>query len=105
MAADDLYLEFINKLKKDKTQEEAGEFLANLLKFGAAELYYAIMLYLTDEDAEDIEKIADDKKAQEEVKKRFKLRTGVTPEEFVGNLRDRIAKDYLFPELKPTSSS
>lgn len=105
MAQDDLYKEFIEKLKKDKTKEEAGEFLANLLKFGAAELYYAIMLFLTDQDAEDIEKIDDEEKAKEEVKTRFKLRTGMTPEEFVRNLRDRIAKNYLFPELKPTSSS
>ncbi len=105
MAADDLYVEFIKKLQKDKTPEQSGEFLANLLKFGAAELYYAIMLHLTDEDAEIIDKMDDEGKAKEEIRKRFKLRTGVTPEEFVGNLRDRIAKDYLFPELKPTSSS
>ena len=103
MAAHNLYQEFIDKLQKDKSPQEAGKFIADLLKFSAVNIYYAIMTFLTDEDMEEIEKIPDDTQAMEEMKKRFALRTGYTPEEFVNGLRDEIAKNYLFPELNPNN--
>ena len=101
MAEHDLFSEFIDKLKKDKTPEEVGEFLADLMKLSSGSLYLAIMTQLSDEDMSEIDKITDEKKAQEEIEKRFKLKTGLTPLEFVNQLRDKIAKGYLFPELTP----
>ena len=105
MAQDDLYKEFIDKIKKDKSPEEVGKYIADLLKFGAAELYLAMIAFLTEEDLTAVDKIADDKKAEEELRNLFKLRTGKTPEEFVTELRDAIAKGYLFPELTQTAQS
>lgn len=99
MATNDLYREFIEKLKKNKTPEEAANFLAELMKLGSAQLHYTIMTILTDEDMEAINKIPNDQEAIEEMKRRFKIRTGVTPEEFVLHVRDEIAKNYLFPAL------
>ena len=105
MADTDIYQQFLDKLKKDKSPEDAGKFLANLLKFSAAEVYFALMTYLTDEDMECIEKIADEKKAEEEMISRFKLRTGVTPVEFVTHLRDEIGKNYLSPQLDANANT
>lgn len=101
MASNDLFIEFIDKLKKDKTPQEVGEFVADLLKLSSGTLYLAIMTQLSDEDMTEIDKITDEKKAQEEIEKRFKVKTGLTPLVFVNQLRDKIAKGYLFPELTP----
>lgn len=101
MAQEDLFAEFIKKLQKDKTPEEMGKFLADLLKFSSAQLYVAIMTFLTDKDCEEIEKLSSEKEIEEEIKKRFKLRTGLTSEEFIAKLRDQVAQGYLFPELAP----
>ncbi|PIR07734.1 hypothetical protein COV53_06710 [Candidatus Gottesmanbacteria bacterium CG11_big_fil_rev_8_21_14_0_20_37_11] len=103
MANDDLYQAFIDKLKKEKSGEEAGKFLADLFKFSSANLYYTIMTNLWDEDIDAINKITDDKKADEELKIRFKMRTGVTPQEFVIQLRDKVSQGYLFPKLTQSS--
>lgn len=104
MASDNLFIEFIDKLKKDKTDEEVGEFLANLMKFGATELYLTMITQLKEEDFEALDKITEEEKALQEVKDRFKLRTGYTPEEFVVKLRDKIAQGYLFPDLAPKTA-
>lgn len=97
--SDDLYQEFLAKLQKDKSQEEVGEFMINLLKFGSSELYISMLSLLTPEDMDAINMIDDDVAADEEITKRFKDRTGKSPEEFLGELRDRVAKGYLFPVL------
>ncbi len=104
MAQHDLYLEFLQKLKKDKTEEEIAEFLSGLMKFGSAQLMTALFYFLTVEDMEEVEKIKDEKLQEEEIKKRFQMRTGVTTLEFLQNLRDTVAKHYLFPELKPKNN-
>lgn len=101
MAQEDLYLEFLNKLKADKSEEEVGEFLAGVMKFGAAQLLTAIFYFLTVEDLEVIEKLKEQKEQEEKIRELFKLRTGVTTTEFMVQLRDTIAKNYLFPELNP----
>lgn len=100
MAQDDLYLEFLEKLKKDKSVEELAEYIAGLMKYGAAELYAAMFYFLEEEDLDAIEKITTDKEQEEEIKKRFQQRSGVTPGEFINNLRDAISKNFLFPELR-----
>lgn len=99
MAQDDLYTEFLNKLKSDKTEEQMAEFIAGAMKFGAAELMTALFYFLTVEDLQDVEKEKDQKKQEELLKDRFKLRTGITTVEFMQKLRDTISKHYLFPEL------
>lgn len=101
----DLYIEFIKKLKEKKSDEEIALFVANLTKFSAGVLYETMLLYLTDEDFAKIEKIEDDDKAQEELKNLFKTRVGVSPEEFVAELRDKVAKDGLFPVLAQGKTS
>lgn len=101
MAKDDLYIEFLNKLKADKKPEEIADFLSGAMKFGAAQLYAAMFYFLEVEDLQVLDAITDEKKRDEELKVRFQNRTGVTPSEFMNNLRDTIAKNYLFPELKP----
>lgn len=85
-------INFIEKIRKEKGEAEAGEFLANLVKFSASEIYFTILENLTEEDIKEIEAISDDKEAEEEMKKRFKLRTGFTPEEFAIRLREEIVK-------------
>lgn len=112
MAKDDLYIEFLNKLKADKKPEEIADFLSGVMKFGSAQLYAAMFYFLELEDLQALDAIADEKKREEELQIRFKNRTGVTTSEFMNNLRDTIAKNYLFPELKsrqntttPTSQS
>ena len=99
MSSDDLFKEFIDKLQKDKTPEEAGKFIAALLKLQSAELYLTMLSQLTDEDLEVIDKIEDDSQAEKEIETRFKLHTSMTPVEFVNSLRDKIAQGYLFPDL------
>lgn len=101
MASDDLFFEFINKLKKDKSDEEVGKFIAGLLKLGSFELLTTMLLLLTDEDIKTINDEPSDEKADEIIRERFTLRTGLSPEEFVAKLQDEIAKGYLFPELTP----
>lgn len=103
MPADDVFDAFLDKLKKDKTPEEAAEFVANLMKFQAAELYLTMLSQLTDEDLDAVEKIPDDKEAEEEIKKRFQMRVGMSPLEFANKLRDKVASGYLFPELTKKS--
>lgn len=95
MTDNNIYKNFLDKLQRDKSPEDTSKFIANLLKFSSAEVYFAIMAFLTDEDMEAIEKIEDEKKAEEELTNRFKLRTGVTPTEFVTKLRDEISGNYL----------
>lgn len=101
MSHGDLYLEFLKKLKTDKSDEQLAEFMAGAMKFGAAQLMTAIFYFLTVEDMEEIGKSKDTMKQEEEIRARFKLRTGVTTEEFMTKLRDTISKNYLFPELNP----
>lgn len=93
----DLYQKFITKLKAEKDPEEIKKFLNDLNNFGATELYFAVMSQLTEEDLQAIDGIKDDTVAQEEIKKRFKDRTGITPEDFISQLRARIAQEYLQP--------
>lgn len=94
---EDIFKKFIDKIKAEKSPEEADKFFTDLLKFSASELYFAIMSELTDEDLQAIEQIPDDKLAEEEINKRFKDRTQMTPEEFVSKLRDQISKETLTP--------
>lgn len=104
MAQDDLYLEFLEKLKKEKSPQDLEKYLADLFRFGAEELYMMMLIYLTDEDMQALEKIDDEKIAKEEINKRFKLRTGKTPAEFITEFRDTLARNYLFPELTNAGS-
>ncbi len=106
MAQDDLYLEFLKKLQENMSQEEAANYLTEVLKAGASFLYTAMIYYLEEEDLDAVEALADEKEQEDEVKKRFTMRTGLTPQEFVDNIRDAIAKNYMFPELsKPVAPS
>jgi len=99
MAQDDLYVEFLKKLKSEKSDTEIQTFIANLLNFGATELYTLMIMFLTEEDFAAVEAIKDDAEAEKETAARFKLRTSMSPEEFIIQLRDEVAKGYLFPVL------
>ena len=88
---------FLEKLRREKSEEEVGNFLAGLMKFGAAELYYTMMSVMTEDDMTTIDQIADDEVASAEIIKRFKQRTGMTPEEFVKKLSVSVAKEYVSP--------
>ena len=105
MAHEDLYTEFLKKLKADKTEEQMAEFLAGAMKFGAAQLMTAIFYFLTVEDMEEVEKEKNQKIQEDIIREKFKLRTGVTTIEFMQKLRDTISKNYLFPELNPQKKS
>ncbi|MCL4397878.1 hypothetical protein M1403_02510 [Patescibacteria group bacterium] len=94
---DDIFQKFIDKVKADKNPEEAEKFFQDFLNFSAAELYVVIMSQMTEEDMQAIEKISDDALAEEEIKKRFKDHTQMTPEEFLIKLRDRVSQQYLTP--------
>lgn len=94
---EDIFKKFIDRIKTEKTPEEAEKFFTDLLKFSAAELYFAIMSELSEEDIQAVEQITDDALAEEEIKKRFKDKTQMTPEEFIAKLRDRISAEYLNP--------
>lgn len=104
MAQDDLYLEFLKKLKAEKSEAEIADYLANLMKYGGAMLFTAMFYFLNDEDLKAIEQIKDKTQQEEEIRKRFKDRTGMTTVEFLQNLRDSIAKDQMFPALQTSSS-
>lgn len=101
----DLFQEFIQKLKKDKSDAEVGKIITDLLKFDAQALYITILTELDEEDYKAINEIKEEKEADEELKRRFKLNTGKTPEEFIIDLRDEIAKNNLFPELTNPSTN
>lgn len=94
---EDIFKKFIDKIKAEKTPEEAEKFLMDLTKFSAAELYFAIMSELSEDDMQAVEQITDDALAQEEIKKRFQQKTQMAPEEFIAKLRDRISAEYLNP--------
>ena len=59
MASEDLFKEFIEKVKKDKSPEELAKFLADLYKFGSAEVYFTMLAVLEEEDMAAIDKIQD----------------------------------------------
>lgn len=86
---------FILKLTQQKGHDAAVDTLLNISKFGAAELYTSLILMLTDEDLDAIEKIENDEEAEKEMAHRFKLRTGVSPDEFMIQLQEALAKGYL----------
>ena len=95
MDQDNLVQKFLTKLKQDKTPQEMQKFLEDLAKFSATELYLLMMSVLTEKDLQQIEKIEDEKLAQEEAIYLFRLRTGITPNEFIIKLSDSFAKEYL----------
>jgi hypothetical protein len=85
--------DFIAEMKKEKSQEEYNIFVQDLVNFGATALYTAIVANLTDEYLDELEKIEDDTQAEEEMKRRFIMRTGYTPEKFMQELHQEIVQE------------
>ncbi|MBI3954942.1 hypothetical protein HY338_00735 [Candidatus Gottesmanbacteria bacterium] len=101
MAQDDVYLEFIKKVTDGKKPEETQQILQELMNLSGANLMSAILEYLEIEDFEALDAIEDEKLREEELDRRFKIRTGATMDEFLDKVKDTISKNYLFPELAP----
>ncbi len=101
MAQDDLYLEFIKKVTDGKKPEDVQQILQELMNLSGANLMSAILEYLEIEDFEALDAIEDEKLREEELDRRFKMRTGVTMDEFLDKVKDTLSKNYLFPELMP----
>ena|SRR5258708_37673597 len=95
MNQDQLFRQFVDKLRGEKSEEEVKRFLENLMNFSAAEVYFTIVANLTEQDLQEIEQIENETLAEQEVLNRFKSRTGVSPKEFVDRLKEEIAKGYL----------
>ncbi len=87
--------QFLDKLAKDKGIDGAEAYIQDLVNFNSATITATMLEVLTDEDIVAIEKIVDDKLGVDEVNNRFKLRTGMTPTEFVKNIQDAVAENYL----------
>ena len=105
MAQDDLYLEFLKKLQKEFSPADFQDFVEGLVRYGTAQMNTAFFVFLEEEDLKALDELKDEQKREEELIVRFKNRSGVTPDEFLENLRDTIAKHHLFPELRPKAST
>lgn len=103
MAQEDLYIEFLKKLKADKTETEMSDFLSGVLKLSAAHLHTALYYFLDEADFQALDAISDEKKMEDELVSRFRKKSGVTPGEFILKLRDTLSKNYLFPELNSST--
>lgn len=97
MNSDDILKNFIDKLKSQKSDAEVADYLATMIRAGSAELYLAMAGALTEEDMDAIEKIPNDDTAMKELEDRFRMRTGMTADEFVDKIKDEVAKEYLSP--------
>lgn len=97
MDQNSLIKQYLEKLKQNKTPEELAKYLDGLMKFQAAELYLTMADQLNDEDVAAIEAIENEDLAQQELKKRFTMRSGMTPEDFINKIRDVIAQNYITP--------
>ncbi len=92
---DDILQTWIKKLQEQgKTQEEIGKILAGVSSLSSLEVYTAIMDSLTDEDAQEVEKIEDEALAQKRIEELFKQRTGMTVTELVTKIQDAFAKEH-----------
>ena len=101
----DVFTQFIEKLKEEKSEEQITKLLAALYQFQAEALYEIMLEVLTDQDFQAIEKIEDDDEAEQEINRLFKERTQLTPQEFVVKLRDTLSQTYLDnqPPKKPAA--
>lgn len=95
MADDQIFNDYLKKLREEKSEEEVEKFLLNLTQLSSAEVYAAMLSQLTEEDLTALDDITNEADAMEEINKRFQMRTGKTPKEFAIGLRDAISKGLL----------
>ena len=94
MTESNLYKNFIEKLRKEKSREEFAKFIEGIVKLGTGEIYTNLLIFLTDEDLKEINDETSDEKADILIRDKFKLRTGKTPEDFANGLLGEITKNY-----------
>lgn len=92
---DGVFNQFLAKFKEGKTDSEVAAMLTEFVQFESAALYEAMVQILTEQDFAELEKIEDESKIEEAMIKRFSERAGITPQEFVNKLRDRLSEEYL----------
>ena len=67
--------------------------MADVAKLSGLAVYEAIMLSLTEEDMQEVEKIADDAQAKARIEELFKIRTGMTTEELVTKAQMKLLEE------------
>lgn len=82
------------KFLKDsgKSDEEIKHLVVGFTRLSSLNIYTAIMTTLNEEDIKKIETIEDEEKAEEEMKKLFQKRTGITLEQLASSFREDFAK-------------
>lgn len=92
----DVFKKWLDELKtQGKSDEEIGKLLSGVAKLSAMEIYMALMMSLTEEDMQEVEKIEDEEEAKKKMEELFKLRTGMTVEELAKNIKEGFAEGYL----------
>lgn len=91
----DVFSRFLDKLAREKSPEEVGKFIGNLLKFSSAEVYFTILGCLTEEDLSQLDKMKGQAEASAFLSKRFQERMNMTPEDFIQGIQTKIASGYL----------
>lgn len=84
---------FIFRLKQEKTLEEIEKYVDNLAEYDLVEVYFLMLCFLKEEDLLVIERISDERVLEQELDRRFKLRTGFTPREFIENIKNKFTHD------------
>lgn len=95
LVATNYYKDFLLDFAKEATPEEVADFERQLSIFAAEELKATMLLLFTEADMQGIETIEDEALAQDEIKKLFKEKTKLTPEEFLHIFREKFAEGYL----------
>lgn len=87
---------WLAELKKSgKSEEEIGKLLSGVAKLSAVEIYTVLMMSLTEEDMQEVEKIEDEEEAKKKMEELFKLRTGMSVDELAEKIRNGFAEGYL----------
>ncbi len=70
-----------------KSADEIRKTLLDIARYSEPAIYEAIISTLREKDIKNLKKIKNDNEAQETAKKLFKLQTGMTINEFVGQIQ------------------
>ncbi|MBI2011251.1 hypothetical protein HYS91_00640 [Candidatus Daviesbacteria bacterium] len=90
------YQQVIAVLKeKGYSDSQIVEFTQDLTSTSFSKLYSEAMLSFTDEDFKAIEKCIDQRQANEEIRKRYKLRTNKDPDQEALKFFDNFAEGFL----------
>ena len=93
------------KVLKDEgyVEDDIAKIVTDWGKAAFSRLYSEMMLAFTEDEVQELEKIEDRAKMEEEIKKSFREKTKKDPDNLVREYLDIIASEFLFVHLKQTT--